>query len=381
MRAPAVLAVTLVALASVGPRVMAAGNEESAMQAPEIDFAPGPAYAGSQRMFQGIPSIAQAPAWRLWATWYGGGEAEGPENYIMAATSGDAGETWSDLTLVIDPSFRASEPALWCDPRGRMWLMWNQYPQGQLEPNSELWAVTAEKPDDEDPAWTEPRLLATELNCFNKPLVLSNGDWVWPAGSWHKPNPSRALLSHDDGATFVPTGPIVIPEQREFDEYNVVELSDGRLWLTCRTDAGIVESFSSDFGKTWTVAAPCAVQHAISRHFLTKLQSGKLLLIKHGPIDKQIGRSHLTAFLSGDDGKTWYGGLRLDERNDVSYPDGVQAADGTIYIIYDYERKGAKEILLARFTEKDVADGAWASEVAASRLLVNKATGAKQGDR
>ncbi len=37
-------------------------------------------------------------------------------------------------------------------------------------------------------------------------------------------------------------------------------------------------------------------------------------------------RSHLTAWLSEDDGKTWRGGLMLDERATVSYPDGFQAA-------------------------------------------------------
>ena len=36
-----------------------------------------------------------------------------------------------------------------------------------------------------------------------------------------------------------------------------------------------------------------------------------------------------------DDGKTWSGGLKIDEREDGTYRDSVQADDGGIHIIYD----------------------------------------------
>ncbi len=67
-------------------------------------------------------------------------------------------------------------------------------------------------------------------------------------------------------------------------------------------------------------------------------------------------RSHLTAYLSHDEGETWSDGLLLDERAGVSYPDGAQTADGAIQIIYDRDRQGAKEILLAVFTEEEVLE-------------------------
>ena len=44
----------------------------------------------------------------------------------------------------------------------------------------------------------------------------------------------------------------------------------------------------------------------------------------------------------------------LDERKGISYPDGFQAPDGTIFISYDRNRDTDGEILLARFTEADV---------------------------
>lgn len=44
----------------------------------------------------------------------------------------------------------------------------------------------------------------------------------------------------------------------------------------------------------------------------------------------------------------------IDEREKVTYPDGVQAEDGTIYIIYDYNRTPEGVVLMATFTEDDV---------------------------
>ncbi|MCK5802400.1 MAG: exo-alpha-sialidase [Lentisphaeria bacterium] len=348
--------------------------DASCLTIPEkITSIPGK-YADDVRRFQGIPGIERAANGRLWATWYGGGGGEGQENYIMLATSADDGLNWSDLKLVVDSPFRASEPGLWHDPQGRLWLMCNQYPKGLCGSNSTLWTIVASDSGCESPTWQPPRLVARESNCFNKPILLSDGTWFWPALSWCKSRPSTPLLSRDNGRTFVSGGAIIVPEGREFDEYSVVELRDGRLWVLSRTSRGMVESFSTDKGLTWTEARPGRIKHATSRHFLTRLRSGNLLLVKHGAIDQRIDRSRLMAFLSEDEGHTWSDGLLLDERKNVSYPDGVQAEDGTIYIIYDFERTGEKEILMARFAEDDVARGKPASD-AALRLLVNKASG------
>jgi hypothetical protein len=81
------------------------------------------------------------------------------------------------------------------------------------------------------------------------------------------------------------------------------------------------------------------------------------------------------AFVSADDGETWKGGLMLDERKDVSYPDGMQAADGLIYLIYDHSRHDEKEILMSVFTEEDAVAGNPVSGKARFRQLVNKAYG------
>jgi len=103
-----------------------------------------------------------------------------------------------------------------------------------------------------------------------------------------------------------------------------------------------------------------------------------LLLVKHGPIDTRTGRSHLTAFISTDDGRTWTGGLLLDERTGVSYPDGQQTPDGLIRIIYDFSRTGERNILMATFREEDATAGKDVSGTVRLRQLVSKASGGQE---
>jgi len=83
------------------------------------------------------------------------------------------------------------------------------------------------------------------------------------------------------------------------------------------------------------------------------------------------------AYLSNDDGENWYGGLMLDERIGVSYPDGAQDKDGNIWIVYDHERYRHGDILFARFTEEDIVAGKCVSSVASLKNLINSTGGIK----
>ena len=112
--------------------------------------------------------------------------------------------------------------------------------------------------------------------------------------------------------------------------------------------------------------------------FKQRLDSGKLLLVKHGPLNEATGRSHLTAFLSADDGRKWSGGLLLDERTGVSYPDGQQTPDGLIRIIYDFSRTEKRNILMAEFCEEDVAAGKDVSGAVQLRRVVSAASGGRE---
>lgn len=364
-------------------------QSDPALVAPPINTNPGPEYADDTRMFQGIPGLERSKDGRLWALWYSGGITEGELNYVILVTSGDDGKTWSGPKLVIDPPgpVRAYDPALWRDPSGKLWLFWAQSYRW-WDGRSGVWAITTDEADKENPTWSEPRRICNGI-MMNKPTVLSNGDWLLPVAVWKQPakeaiehrfdlpeeRGGNIIISRDQGKTFELLGQTDVPE-RTFDEHMIVERKDGSLWTLVRTRYGIGESISTDGGKTWSAGKASSIPHINARFFIRRLNSGNLLLVRHNPADRKTRRD-LTAYISKDDGKTWEGGLLLDERPGVSYPDGVQSKDGTIYIIYDYSRTGDKNILMTTFTEEDVLAGKPVSGNVRQRVLINEATGEK----
>jgi len=324
-------------------------------------------YSSESRKFTGIPSIVISPEGQFWAVWYSGKTpGEDHNNYVVVARSLDVGQTWEEV-LIIDPDgpgpVRAFDPEIWIDTSGKLWIFWAQATASKdgtwsLIENGTLagvWALEIVDPDMVNPNFSEPRRL-TDGVMMCKPIVLSTGEWVMPVSSWQlTSNTARAVVSTDLGKTWEIRGSASVPiDVRSYDEHMIIERKDFSLWMLVRTKYGIGESLSRDRGITWSTLIPSRIQHPAARIFIYRLNSGNILLVKHGPIDMKIGRSHLMAFISEDDGKTWSNGLLIDERVGVSYPDGQQATDGTIYIIYDYNRTKEQQILLTSFTEDDI---------------------------
>lgn len=348
-------------------------------ESPVIITEPGPQFQDEARPGNMILGMDRTPKGRIWGLWTGTGDKQ--DTYCILATSDDDSRTWSKPRLVVgapDPvsgtHYRALVGNLWTDPLGRLWLFFDQQLAGGTGPTGD-WFIRCDDPDADVPVWSSPVRLA-EGCTLNKPTVLLSGAWLLPVSDWAEKK-AWVFASNDQGKTWIQRGGLAFPDWA-FDEHMIVELHDGRLWMLARTNAGLHESFSIDQGLTWSVPQPCAIQHLSSRFFIRRLASGKLLLVKNGPIDRRLAkRSHLSAFLSDDDGRTWRGGLVLDERASVSYPDGFQSPDGLIYILYDWNRHTDAEILLAKFREEDVLSGKFISPDAKACILVNKATGAK----
>lgn len=343
---------------------------------PPVNFHPGEEYGPAVRKYQGIPTIARAPGGQLWASWYAGPIWEDQFNYVVAATSADDGKTWSDICLVIDPDGegpkRVADPCLWLDPDGKLWLFWWLNGDGLTV----TMAMTTANPDAAVPVWSKPRALFEGV-MLNKPVVTSRGEWLMPTAIWNRDGSCRVMVSEDRGKTWALRGSANVPvKRRNCDEPMLVERKDGSFWMLVRTsDFGISESISTDGGRKWSEAKDY-LPNSTSRFYLGRLKSGHLLLIKHGGTKERLpGRNNLKAYLSDDDGVTWKGGLLIDARDSVSYPDATQSPDGTIYVIYDWNRGTEKQILMTTFTEEDVLGGTYASNVARSKVLVNQAFG------
>ncbi len=325
--------------------------------------------------------MAVTPGGRLWATWYAGvTPGEDHNNYVVLSTSGDNGKTWNEV-LVVDPDAdgprRTFDPELWMAPNGKLRWSWSDRDRGDSKTDG-LWMIEFSDPESDQSPWSQPVRLATGV-MMCKPLVLTTGEWVMPVCTWFTEQSSKMVVSTDAGKTWSIRGGASAPkEQRLFDEHMFIERKDGAIWVLSRTKYGIGESVSTDRGVTWPDLTPSKLQHPSARFFIRRLSSGNLLLVKHGPLYEKTGRSHLTAYISKDDGVSWQGSLLLDERSGVSYPDGQQDQDGLIRIIYDYSRTGERLILMASFREEDVSAGRTDSQTVHLRQRVSKGSGGRE---
>ncbi len=375
-------------------------RERDALRPAEVHTAPIPArYRDENRMFLCGPGIAVSPGGRLWITFKTGDIGEDEDNCTVVVTSGDKGETWSGPVLAVDTDgpVRTNDPGIWTDPNGRVTLMFGQV-YGFWDGRGGLWTMTAENGDDEHTKWSEPVRLSDGYT-KNKPFVTKDGKWLYliehmgPEG-WRgryakgapmergliHPRPelnhANVFVSEDEGRTLRYYGQSKIPaKDKTFQEHMIVEKRDGTLWMLGRTNYGVGEAFSKDGGKTWTEMAPAkGIQGPSSRTFFQRLASGSILLIKNGAeIDQPSGRTHMTAYLSEDDGETWPHRLLLDERA-TSYPDAAQDRDGVIHIVHDFERTGAKVVCYHRVTEADIKAGKLVAEGSALGRIANQAT-------
>ncbi len=374
---------------------------DPALEVQQLQTSPGPEYAQTNRKFQGIPGIERARNGRLWAVWYAGDTREGPQNYVLLATSGDDGKTWSDARLVIDPPgfVRAFDACLWHDPQGRLWLFWTQA-AGHWDGRGGVWAAVTDNSGSEHPHWSKPRRIADGV-LMNKPIALQSGEWLLPIAIWTKPSNLAFIntrdrlhlsddqvrsLSHDfedarglavfssadRGETFTLRGRAGFPADDLPTEHMLIERRDGSIWMLARTRYGIGSTISTDGGRTWSTPAHSNIAQPSTRFFIRRLRSGRLLLVKHTPANGK-DRSDLMAYVSDDDGDTWKGALAIDERKNVSYPDGTESPDGKLYVIYDRERFTAREILMATFREDDVLAAKPVSADTKLRVIVSKA--------
>ena len=130
----------------------------------------------------------------------------------------------------------------------------------------------------------------------------------------------------------------------------ILKLADGRLQMLCRTRNGKVgTAYSSDRGTTWSEVTLLDLGHNQSGLDAVTLRDGQHLLVYNNfeTIDgtPKGPRNPLSVALSSD-GKAWQHRLTLESSplGEYSYPAVIEAADGTIHILYTWRRERIKHV-------------------------------------
>lgn len=343
---------------------------------------PAGIYADSARKFQGIPCIERTQGGRVYFAFYTGMQGEESGNFVLLFCANHDAEEKANVLLAVTPpteNVRCFDPCLWFAPDGRLWLFWAQS-YGFYDGRQGVWCAVCDAPDADMPVFSAPRRIANGI-MMNKPIVTRDRRWLLPCAIWEgfqsdlnylpEERFSNVYCSEDDGATFRLLSHTAYPE-RFIDENMLIEKQNGDIWMLIRARNGIGQALSQDGARSWGEESDTGWGGPCARFCIRRLASGRLLLVNHVHFH---GRNNLTALLSEDDGETWQGGLLLDGRNDVSYPDMTESADGRLFIIHDYNRYAEKEILLDVITEADILAGRPVDARTRMGIVLNKATG------
>lgn len=203
--------------------------------------------------------------------------------------------------------------------------------------------------------WSSPTRLPDGIAgpIKNKPIALRNGELLCPSSTEDKGWRVHFEFTGDLGLTWRRTEPI--NDGREFGviQPTVFTHRDGRLQALFRSRQGvIVESWSSDLGRTWGPLTATSLPNPNSGIDGVTLKDGRHLLVyNHAitPAGKWGDRAPLNVAISPN-GKDWSELAVLEtgpKEAEYSYPAVIQARDGKVHILYTWNRKKIRHVVLA----------------------------------
>ncbi len=271
-------------------------------------------------------------------TRFRGGSSDHATADLAMRTSDDGGKNWSDDTIVVpcEGGLNVMSVSLLRLANGKIALFYLR--KTSKEDCRPLMCISS----DEARTWSRPKVCITdEVGYYvlnnDRAVQLRSGRIILPV-AWHQ-GPGKALdragvimcyLSDDNGKSwrrskdtfkgYSPDGKRIIVQ-----EPGVVELSDRRLMMFIRTDAGSQYiCYSSDGGETWTKAQPSNLASPLSPATIERIPwTGDLLCVWNDhsglhPFPKGR-RTPLCLAVSKDEGAAWSQSEILENNPDGWY--------------------------------------------------------------
>ncbi len=296
-------------------------------------------------------SVVELSDGTLMATWFGGTRERNPDVTIWGSIKTDDG--WSEPTEWADGIISESEryacwnPVLFLTRKNELFLFY------KVGPSPREWWGEYKTSADNGATWSDVVKLPDGLlgPVRNKPIYLSNGNILSGSSvetkkTWH----AHMEISEDHGQTWsrvqldTTTGYKII-------QPTLLSLEGGDILTLMRSNQGvIVESRSSDMGRTWTTPAKASLPNPNSGIDAVTLSNGLHLLVynPHPGGGRWVeGRAKLNVAIS-DNGTDWRDIHKLEdnEEGEFSYPAVIESSDGRIHITYTHDRTNIRYVVL-----------------------------------
>ncbi|MFN0087681.1 MAG: exo-alpha-sialidase [Blastocatellia bacterium] len=288
----------------------------------------------------------------LVAAWFGGTKEKHPDVGIWVSRFVD-GQWTKPIEAAngvesADKRYPTWNPVLFQPKSGPLLLFY------KVGPSPSTWWGMMMTSDDGGKTWSRPRRLPDGIAgpIKNKPVELANGELLCPSSSEDNGWRVHFERTSDLGKTWQRTDPI-----NDGKEFGVIQPTvflhpGGKLQTLMRSRQGVVvESWSSDNGRTWGPLAATSLPNPNSGIDGITLRDGRHLLVYNHVVTrsgKWGDRAPLNVAVSAD-GKTWKSAIVLEAgppSAEYSYPAVIQTRDGRIHITYTWNRKKVKHVIL-----------------------------------
>ena len=363
-----------------------------------------PQYSGElifppERWHNHSSAIVELPNGDLLVCWYhGSGERTADDVIVEGARWTKATGKWSGrFTLADTPAFPDTNPTMFVDSRGRLFLLWAVIVANQWETALMKYRISTDyRQPDRPPRWDfQDNILLIPKNmeartkqvlgedaagtgplaARAKRLIERAGDKYFSRMGWFTRTHPLELASgrilvplYSDGYSF---GIMAISDDRGYTwsasepivgygciQPSVVQKKDGSLVAYMRDNGPPPKrahiSFSKDEGVSWTPARDTDIPNPGTSLEVVRLRSGNWVMAYN---DLESGRYSLALAMSDDEGATWKWKRHLDGNpaNKVNsqyhYPSVIQAKDGSIHLSYSYFTPEGKSIKHVRVNE------------------------------
>lgn len=289
----------------------------------------------------------------LVASWFGGTKERNPDVGIWVSRQENG--KWTAPVEVANGvqsetlRYPTWNPVLYQVPGGELQLYY------KIGPKPAEWKGWMRISKDNGLTWSAAQALPEGFigPVKNKPVLLKNGTLLSPtstegSGGWLV----HFEASPDFGKTWTKTEPVPNGATQGAIQPSILFHKDGRLQALCRSrDRAILETWSSDQGKTWSPLAKTTLPNNNSGTDAVTLQDGRQLLVYNhvlppGTLAKGP-RTPLNVAVSKD-GKEWYAVAILEDSpiSQYSYPSVIQTKDGLVHFVYTWRRQRIKHAVL-----------------------------------
>ena len=294
-------------------------------------------------------TIAETPE-GLVTAWFGGTRERHPDVGIWVSRK--INSKWTPpvevANGVINDTLRYPcwNPVLYQIPDGDLMLFY------KVGPSPSTWWGMMMKSDDHGKTWDIPQKLPEGYigPVKNKPVLLDDGNLICPSSKEGDGWKVHFEFTPDFGSTWKTTGPINDTRIYKVIQPAVLNHPNGMLQMLCRSrNAVIGESWSKDYGQTWSLLQASGLPNNNSGIDAVTLADGRHLVVyNHVKTPENAGKGYRTPLnvAVSKDGKNWSAALVLEdsEISQYSYPSVIQSSDGMVHVVYTWRREKIKYV-------------------------------------